>query len=402
MRIAIAHHWFVSRGGGERVAETLANIFPEADLFSLVVDKRTLPSSLSHRHIRTSVLQRIPKAKKIHRHLLPFYPFAVEQLDLTKYDLVISSDSGPIKGVLTNPQAVHLCYCHSPMRYLWDGYHAYISSMPGLASAAFSLAAHYVRNWDYIAAQRVDHFIANSNYVANRIRRFYSRSSTVIHPPIDTAKGFLAEQTGSYYLTVGRLVAYKQTDLLIQACNRLKRPLRIIGTGPEYKRLRQLAGPTVQFLGEVSDIELWENYAHCRAFLFAADEDFGMVPLEAQSCGRPVIAYGKGGSLETVCGIEEDRLSDQEPTGVFFGMQSIESLIDAILLFEKFEDSFSPQLVQRHARQFDTKHFVAQIQGLVHQFMPGLPKTNNHSDSTSSQKQPLEIAPDRTRKRRAG
>ena len=262
---------------------------------------------------------------------MPFYPLAVEMLDLSGYDLVITSDSGPVKGVVTDPAATHICYCYSPMRYLWDGHSAYLRKMPPLTQTIFRLACHYVRNWDYSAAQRVDHFIADSHYVASRIRKYYRRDSTVIHPPIDTSKGFLAGKHEDYYLAVGRLVPYKRTDLLIDACAKLGRKLVIVGDGPELKRLRNKSAKNVEFLGQVDEAQLRNVYAQCRALLFAADEDFGMVPLEAQSYGRPVIAYGKGGALETVIGtfppIREQKTNGvSEMTGVFFQEQTADSL----------------------------------------------------------------------------
>jgi glycosyltransferase involved in cell wall biosynthesis len=302
LRVAIVHHWFISRAGGERVIDTIASIFPTVDLFTLFLDQQKSPPALRKHKITTSFLDRIPGARRVHRHFLPFYPLAVEMLDLSGYDLVITSDSGPMKGVVTDPSSTHICYCHSPMRYLWDGHSAYLRSMPPLTQTMFGVASHYVRNWDYSAAQRVDHFIANSEYVAGRIRKYYRRDSTVINPPINTAQSFLADKHEDYYLAVGRLVPYKCTDLLIDACGKLGRKLVVVGDGPEMKRLTKKSAKNVEFLGEVDESQLRGVYAKCRALLFAADEDFGMVPLEAQSYGRPVIAFGKGGSLETVVG----------------------------------------------------------------------------------------------------
>jgi glycosyltransferase involved in cell wall biosynthesis len=365
LRVAIVHHWFVTQGGGERVAEVLAGMFPEADVFTLVYDRPHIPAGIASHKVIASFLQSIPGAKRAHRHLMALYPFAVEQLDLTPYDLVITSDSGPMKGVITNPGAIHICYCHSPMRYLWDSYHSYAATMAGVTGWLFSMAAHYVRNWDYLAAQRVTHFIANSAHVARRIQHYYGRSSTVLHPPIDTERGFLASAPEDYYLAVGRLVPYKRTDILIQACNRLGRRLRIVGVGPEMQSLRALAGPTIEFLGKLDTDSLWQTYAHCRALLFAAEEDFGMVPLEAQACGRPIIAFGKGGALETVRPHQNDSLwqppGDECPTGVFFQDQTADSLAEAILHFESIENTFSPEAIQRHARQFDTTLFVERM-----------------------------------------
>jgi glycosyltransferase involved in cell wall biosynthesis len=337
-------------------------MFPEADVFTLIATPSYLPQGLSGRRLTSSFLESIPGGKRMHRHLLPLYPYAVEQLDLTPYDLVLTSDSGPMKGVITNQNAIHICYCHSPMRYLWDSYHAYASKMSAPSRFIFSLSAHYVRNWDYQAAQRVTHFLANSQYVAGRIRHFYGRISTVLHPPIDTEKGFIAREHDDYYLAVGRLVQYKRTDILIEACNRLGRRLRIIGEGPDMKRLRSIAGPTIEFLGKANDSDLWNSYAHCQALLFAADEDFGMVPLEAQACGRPVVAYGKGGALETVRGYSRqtvrDRLREPEATGIFFYEQTAEAVTDAILRLEAIEEDFFPEAIREHALQFDTSIFI--------------------------------------------
>jgi glycosyltransferase involved in cell wall biosynthesis len=365
LRVAIVHHWFVTQGGGERVAEVFAGMFPEADVFTLLCDPAYLPSGIAGHRVTTSFLQHIPGAKRAHRHMMALYPLAVEQLDLTSYDLIITSDSGPMKGVITRPGAVQICYCHSPMRYLWDSYHSYAAAMPRPIRLPFALGAHYVRNWDYLAAQRVTHFIANSAHVAGRIQHYYGRSSTVQHPPIDTARGFLASAPEDYYLAVGRLVAYKRTDLLIQACNRLGRRLRIVGVGPETRRLRAMAGPTIEFVGKLDTDALWHAYAYCRALLFAAEEDFGMVPLEAQACGRPVIAFGKGGALETVRPYRDDSpgslSTDDHATGIFFYQQTTDSMAEAILKFESVESNFSPAVIQQHALQFDTALFVERM-----------------------------------------
>ena len=371
MRVAIVHHWFVTRGGGEQVAEALATMFPNADLFTLVMDPRYSSPELEGREIRTSVLQRLPFAPRIHRHLMPLYPFAVEQLDLRQYDLVFTSDSGPMKGVITNPRATHICYCHTPMRYLWDGYHAYLETMPAAARIPFALSAHYLRNWDYLAAQRVSQFIANSHYVAGRIRHFYGRESKVIYPPVNTSKGRISPFHQDFYLAAGRLVGYKKTEILIEACNRLKRRLVVIGTGPEYARLRAMAGPTVEFRGFVQDNELWEAYATCRALLFAAEEDCGIVPLEAQACGRPVIAYGSGGSTETVRGGWSARQAGIA-TGIYFDRQTPESVEEAIRTFEMEEASFQPGVIQAHAAMFSKAVFRSNIQNFLAETVPSM------------------------------
>ena len=374
LRVAIVHHWFVTQGGGERVAEILARMFPQADLFSLVVSPGGLPASLAQRPVTTSILQKIPGAQRFHRHFLPLYPFAVEELDLTPYDLVISSDSGPVKGVITRQDAVHVCYCHSPMRYLWDGYHAYKSGMSKLVRLPFSMAAHYVRNWDYLAAQRVTRFVANSRYIAKRINRYYGRESEVIYPPVDVFRGYISEPS-NYYLAAGRLVPYKRTELLIQACNQLRRRLRVLGAGPELNRLQGIAGPTIEFERRVSTDQLWDAYAHCRALLFAAEEDFGMVPVEAQACGRPVIALGRGGSLETVKvpGVSRSTPGERAvATGVLFKEQTTQDVVGAILQFEASEKNFSPAAIQEHAAGFNTTNFVSGFSRLLKETAPGL------------------------------
>ncbi len=365
MRVAVLHHWFVTRGGGERVAECIAALFPQAELFTLLCRPEGLPATLRERVLHTSRLQHLPWAGNFHRQLLPFYPGAVEALDLRGFDLVLSSDSGPVKGVRLSPGAVHLCYCHSPMRYLWDGFETYRRAMDPVTRLAFSAAAGPVRRWDQAAASRVTHFVANSRYVAERIRRCYGREADVLHPPISLdqapAPGLIEPE--NHYLCAGRLVAYKRTDLAIEACARLGRPLRIAGTGPEESRLRRLAArlhAPVEFLGELSDAELWTEYARCRALLFAADEDFGMVPLEAQACGRPVIAYGAGGSLETVRGTGTAR------TGAYFSQQTAESAIEAILQWENTgEPHFEPCDARRWSAEFDTPLFLERYRDLV-------------------------------------
>jgi glycosyltransferase involved in cell wall biosynthesis len=362
MRVAIVHHWLVTLGGGERVLETLAGLFPEADIFTLIADPASIPSTLRGRRIHQSMLRRLPGARRIHRHLLPFYPLAVEDLDLRGYDLVITSDAGPMKGVLVPADAAHICYCHAPMRYLWSQFHDYRSELPRVARLAFSLAAHYVRAWDFAAAQRVTVFAANSFNIADRIRQYYARPSTVVYPPVDTTRAHF-ESPGDSYLAVGRLVPYKRIDLLIAACNRLGRKLRIIGSGPEEKRLRAQAGPSIEFLGQVTDEVLWNEYARCRALLFAAEEDFGMAPVEAQACGRPVIAYGRGGALESIAG--DAGTQPERSTGIFFHEQTLPAVTRAILRFERQEHLFDPLFTADWARRFDSSVFERRFRELV-------------------------------------
>ncbi len=366
MRVAVVHHWFVTRGGGERVAECLLSLFPAAELFTLVASPDGLPEGAKGHRLHTSFLQKIPFGPSHHRHMLPLYPRATEGLDLRGFDLVIVSDAGPVKGVRLDPGAVMICYCHSPMRYLYDGYEQYLAGMSGLTRLLFQATAGYVRRWDQQAARGVTHFIANSKYVAERIKRVYGREATVIYPPIDLHRARQAEP-GEHYLCAGRLVGYKRTDLAIEACARLGRRLRIAGTGPEEGRLRKLAAQTratVEFLGELTTEALWNEYAGCRALIFSADEDFGMVPLEAQACGRPVVCYGVGGSLETVRG------DGEAPTGVYFRAQTVDALCAALLQFETREEKFSPVAIRAWAEGFETPVFLRNIRAFVLKHVP--------------------------------
>ncbi len=365
LRVAIVHYWFVGRAGGERVVEELAELFPQADLFALVANREVLAPVLQDRTLRTSFLQRVPGAKTFHRHFLFLQPIALEQFDLSGYDLVISSESGPAKGIITSSQTCHICYCHSPMRYIWEMYPQYRRAMNPLVGTIFSFVAHYMRLWDLASARRVDYFVANSNFIASRIRKYYGRESAVIHPPVETTKGSLDAIPGDYYLAVGRFVDYKRFDLAVSACTKLGRRLRVIGDGPQDKALRRMAGPTVEFLGKTSDKELRENLAGCRALLFPGEEDFGIVPVEAQSFGRPVIAYGAGGVLETVRGIFPGNAFEETSTGLFFTDQSVSDLSKAILDFELIEHKFSPEAIRDHALQFDSEIFKTKMMEFV-------------------------------------
>ncbi|HEX5422888.1 MAG TPA: glycosyltransferase [Candidatus Acidoferrales bacterium] len=366
LRVAIVHYWLNGYGGGERVLEALADVFPNAHLYAPVASEHRIPAKLRHMPLTTSFLSRIPGVKRWHRHFLPLYPYALEQFDLRGYDLVISSESGPAKGVITGPRTCHVCYCHTPMRYIWDMYHDYRKTMNPVNRAAFSLTAHYARIWDVTTAARVDYFVANSRYVASRVRKYYRRESSVIYPPADVTGGFISPTIEDYYLVVSRLVAYKRVDLAIEACNRLRRKLRVVGTGPEYKRLRKLAGRTVEFVGRLDGDSLREGYARCRALIFPAQEDFGIAPVEAQSFGRPVIAYGQGGALETVMGLSlEAGRKAERSTGVFFDAQSLESLANAIKCFEGDESKFRPEVIRAHVAQFGSERFKSEFSQFV-------------------------------------
>lgn len=350
--------------GGERVLKALSDMFPQADIYVLVADPKIAGEFRPHKVI-PSFLNRVPGVRRFHRHFLPLYPIALEQFDLRQYDLVLSSDSGPAKGVLTPTRACHICYCHSPMRYLWDLYHEYINGkdMGSMTRMVFSAASHYLRMWDVAAAQRVDYFVANSHNVARRINKNYRRDATVIHPPVDVLSANISNQIDDYYLSVGRLVDYKRVDLAIAACNDLRRPLRVVGDGPQYRRLKSIAGPTIEFLGALSDEALKEQYAHCRALLFPGEEDFGIVPVEAQAFGRPVIAYGVGGVLETVRGLTD--VDSSEATGIFFQEQSASSMTEAISELERIESQYNPMIARENAERFDISSFKSAMNAFI-------------------------------------
>jgi glycosyltransferase involved in cell wall biosynthesis len=368
LRVALVHYWFVRRRGGERVIEVLMEMFPQADIYALVMDSSWRETTFRSRRVTTSFLQRLPGVQRYYRKLLPLFPLAVEQFQLDDYDLVISTESGPAKGVITGAKTCHICYCFTPMRYLWDMYHQYRhgNGMGTISRAVFSLSAHYARLWDLATASRVDYFATLSQHVAARIRKHYRRDATVIYPPVAVSAGAISPTVDDFYLVVSPLVDYKRVDLAIEACQQVGRPLRIIGDGEEYHRLRRLAGPSVKFLGYVADEIVRENYARCRALLFPGEEDFGIVPVEAQSFGRPVIAYNCGGARETVVGTVPGGVTPPErSTGVFFAEQSVDSLVGAMRHFESIEARFSPEFIQTHVQRFNVDRFKREMQTFI-------------------------------------
>lgn len=356
LKVAIVHYWLVNMRGGEKVVEALCDMYPDADIYTLVVDPAGLSDTLRQHRITPSFVQKIPGAVRHYQALLPLYPMALEQFDLSAYDLVISSESGPAKGVLTRPETCHICYCHTPMRYLWDMYHEYRHGAGWLKRLAMPPLTHYLRQWDLASASRVDYFVANSQHVARRIGKHYRRSAEVIHPPVATDTFSVAERTEDYYLYLGQLVAYKRPDLAVAACTRLGRRLVVIGEGEELARLKRLAGPTVTFLGRQPFDVIQQHYAACRAFIFPGEEDFGITPVEAQASGRPVIAYARGGALETVV---EGR------TGVFFSSPELDSLCRAIETFEANQATFDPEVIRGHSLQYSRERFKAEMSQLI-------------------------------------
>ncbi len=356
MKIAIVHYWFVAQRGGEKVVEELCRLFPQADLFTHVLDPARLSPELATRSITTSFVNALPWAKRCYQYYLPLMPLALEQFDLRGYDLVISSESGPAKGVITDARTIHLCYCHTPMRYLWDMTHDYTAGSGPVKRALMAPALHYLRMWDRLSADRVDRFIANSANVARRIAKHYRRDSVVIHPPVDTEAFRIADQSDDFYLMVGQLVRYKRADLAVKAFTRMGRRLVILGEGEEMGALRKIAGPFVEFLGWQPFAAVRERYARCRALVFPGEEDFGLVPVEAMASGRPVIAYGRGGAVETVV---------DGRTGLFFSEQTVESLTDAVRRFEAMEHSFVPEDIRRHATRFGVERFGRAMRDLI-------------------------------------
>ena len=345
MKVAITTDWLNSFGGAERVLVELHGMFPEAPIYTSVYDPSGLPDFMQGWDVRPSFLQRVPFARRRHQWFLPLMPMAFEQFDLREYDLVITTNSACAKGVITRPDAVNICYCHTPCRYLWDLYHEYTREHGGRALIA--PVAHWLRMWDRLAADRVDHFIANSSEVAGRITKHYRREAEVVHPPVDverfTPNGNAPED---FYLVVSRLVRYKRVDLAIEACNRLGRRLVIVGDGPERKHLKATAGASVEIVGSRSDSELASLYARCRALLFPGFEDFGIAPVEAQAAGRPVIAYARGGATETVI---------DGVTGVLFDRQTTGSVTEAILRLES--GKWDPVAARANAARFAKDRF---------------------------------------------
>lgn len=366
MKIAIVHDWLVTYAGAERVLEQILHCFPEADLFSVVDflddDARQL---LQNKKATTTYIQKFPWAKKYYRNYLPFMPLAIEQLDLSKYDLVISSSHAVAKGVITGPDQLHISYVHSPMRYAWDLQHQYLTEAgltKGIKSFLVRKLLHKMRIWDLRTANGVDHFIANSNFIAKRIWKVYRRDADVIYPPVDTEYFAVAPENvkkDDFYLTVSRLVPYKKIDLIVQAFNKLtQKKLIVIGDGPQMGKIQQVKPDNVTLLGYQSASVIREYMQKAKAFIFAAEEDFGIVPVEAQACGTPVIAYDKGGSLETICGLDAPR-----PTGVFFGEQTERAIIEAINKLEMA--NINPLDCRQNALRFSVDVFRDKFKSFV-------------------------------------
>lgn len=371
-RVAIVHDWLVTYAGAERVLEQMIACFPQADIFSLVdfVDDRKF---LHGKRATTSFIQRLPLARKKYRAYLPLMPLAIEQLDLSGYDLVISSSHAVAKGVLTGPDQVHVSYVHSPIRYAWDLQHQYLQQSNltrGMRSIMARMVLHYIRNWDTRTSNSVDHFVANSQFIARRIKKVYQRDSRVIFPPVDVQSFVVGEEKEDFYLTASRMVPYKKIDLIVEAFSRMPgKRLVVIGDGPEMKGIRAKAGPNVEILGYQPFAVLHDHMRRAKAFVFAAEEDFGIAPVEAQACGTPVIAFGKGGVLETV-----RELGQAHPTGIFFREQSVPAVVAAVREFEQNAHRFSALDCRMNAERFSVATFRERFTGFVEQVMPGATK----------------------------
>ncbi|MBY5534985.1 glycosyltransferase family 4 protein [Rhizobium leguminosarum] len=368
LRVAIVHYWLVSMRGGEKVVEELCRMFPQADIFTLVCNRDRISDFLKTRNIRTSFLQKIPGAKRHYTKMLPLMPFALEQFDLQDYDLVLSSESGPAKGIITRADALHVCYCHSPMRYIWDQFHVYRHGLPWVGRALMSITAPILRAWDVTTSSRVDVFVANSDYVASRIRRFYDRESIVIHPPVATDDFAVGKGKGEFYLYAGQLTTYKRPDIAVRACTEAGRKLVVIGEGEQLAYLKSIAGPTVQFLGHQPFNVLRDHLSRCRALLFPGTEDFGILPVEAMASGRPVLAFDAGGARETVCSPQ---------VGFRFAEQTTEALLETMAAFEEVEDDIDPHAIRAHSLKFSSTVFRDRLSSLIEQ------QLTNHGDRSA-------------------
>ena len=356
MKIALVHDYLVQCGGAEKVLECFCELFPHAPIHTIVYDKKLMHGMFEGKNIRTSYLQKIPFAPTRHRIFPPLMPMAIEQFDFSDYDIVLSDSSSYAKGIITGPETLHICYMHTPMRYAWDDCHKYTTDFyfPNFIKKLVPFFMNYIRVWDRTSADRPDKLIANSKFIAKRIQKYYKRDSLVINPPITFNNFYIAPKTENYFLMVGRFMAYKRFDIAIQAFNQLGLPLKILGRGPEAKRLKKLAGPNIEFLGRVSDEELFKHYACCRAFIFPQEDDFGIVAIEAIASGRPIIAYRGGDIPEHI---------EEEKTGIFFEKQAVSDIVSAV---KKFKDSdYDHQYIREKARKFDKAFFKEKIKKYI-------------------------------------
>ena len=367
MRVAIIHDWLTGMRGGERCLEVFCEIFPQADLYTLLHIPGSVSPLIEQMPIKTSFIQKLPFSKRGYRKYLPLFPMAVERLNLKGYDLILSCSHCVAKGIIPPPDALHISYVLTPMRYAWDMYGEYFGENKNRMIPFFM---HYLRMWDVASSQRVDHFICISKHVENRIKKFYRREAEVIHPPVDTKRFRLQDRKENYFLIVSSFAPYKRVDLAIETFNRLGYPLKIIGSGPQEKRLRSMARANVEVLGWLPDEAVTDWYSRCRALIFPGEEDFGIVPLEAMACGKPAIAYGRGGALETIIPYDREVKSKRgAPTGLFFQEQNVDSLIDAVERFGQIEQVFDPAAIRNHTLQWDREIFKEKIKRSIFEKM---------------------------------
>jgi glycosyltransferase involved in cell wall biosynthesis len=367
VKIALIHDWLTGMRGGEKILEIFCRLFPDATIFTLLHNKGSVSPVIEEKEIRTSLIQRLPGAARKYRHYVALFPRAAERFDFTGYDLLLSCSHCAAKGVVPPPGARHVCYCLTPMRYAWDLYDQYFNARNTnpVSRLFINACMRYLRKWDRAASSRVDAFITISNHVADRIHRHYGRQAAVVYPPVDTGFFTPGGQAEDDYLCVSALVPYKRLDLAIEACAKAGRKLRIIGTGTEAARLEKMAGPNVQFEGFVSPEALREAYRRCRALIYPAEEDFGIAPVEAMACGKPVLAFGRGGLRETV--IEGE-------TGLFFPSQSADSIADCLRAFEK--TAFSAEKIRSRALRFSEDHFVKAFSAALRDVVPEFADTS--------------------------
>lgn len=361
MKIAIVHYWLVSMRGGEKVVEQLCDLFPQADIYTLVYEPDKISDAIKKHKIQTSFIQKIPLGKKLYQNLLPLMPMAIEQFDLSQYDVVISSDTNVTKGVILPPHVLHVNYCHTPMRYAWDMYHEY-KNQPGVSFFKKLLmipTMNWIRTWDVCASNRVDFFIANSKNVQRRINKHYRRKADVIYPPV-AVEDFFNKHAEDFYLIVGQIIPYKKVDLAVKAFNNSGKKLIVIGEGAELKKLQKLAKPNIQFTGRQTFSVIRDYYSRCKAFVFPGVEDFGITPVEAQASGKAVIAYAAGGVLETVI---------QDHTGVFFTESTPFALNEAIAKFEKGEHLITINKCQENAQKYSNNIFKEKIKYQINSYL---------------------------------
>ncbi len=374
MKVALVHDWLTGMRGGEKVLEVFCELFPDAHLYTLLHNKGSLCYTIESMDIRTSFIQKLPFIRGKYRHLLPIFPAAIERFDLRGYDLVLSSSHCVAKGVLTGSDTLHVCYCFTPMRYIWDLYNLYFGKERAgtITRLSTSLVLNYLRKWDVSSSKRVNKFVAISKYIADRIKRNYGRESDIIFPPVDCSYFKPKPANGDFYLMVSPLAPNKRVDIAIESFNKLGLPLKIIGSGQEERKLQSMAGKNVELMGWQPDDVVRNHYVNCKALIFPGVEDFGIVPLEAQACGKPVIAYAKGGALETIVPLDKDKLNiksqngqSNNATGLFFYEQTPESLAHAVHSFEERKDLFDKQVIRKNAESFDRKIFKDNIKNYI-------------------------------------